>query len=144
MSTVPRCANPDCADPYGGRVFPTCVRPGRVTGRRFGIDGVLCITCYGRFTRGSDLAAGRRRPDRPAPTPKGQPDPEAVRTIAQLRAESDARRAQSEPRRPCPANPRGGHRLIQEPGAGTFAPFVCADCGWRFFPPDQYATRKSA
>lgn len=141
--TVPRCVNPDCPDPYGGRVFPSCVRPGRITGRRFGIEGVLCITCYGRFARGSDLREGRRRRDRPPPLRPELPA-EAVRTIAALRAQAEQLQAEAEPRRPCPENAKGGHRLVQPPGSGPHAPFVCADCGWRFVPPDAYLLRRKS
>lgn len=148
------CQHPDCPDPMGGKVLKQMVKPARLSGRRFGFGGVLCWTCYSRLNTRTDTAerraatgkARRSAIDREgfaAPVQRRpNPLPSAPTTLASFRERELAQRAQAEPRRPCPASEKGGHRLSQE-RPGAFEPFTCQDCGWVFWPPlpDQ-ANRK--
>lgn len=157
------CCHPECRDRLGGRIVPGCQKPTRLSGARFGIEGVLCSLCYSRcVTRlntdqrrsASGLVRlsrvdhlGLRAPIQPRPAAHRTDTPEtaaAARTIGELHAQAEAREALAQPRRPCPANERGGHRLVQEAGEGHWAPFTCADCGWIFVPADPLRARKSA
>lgn len=151
---VPPCAEPTCRDPLGGRVSRGCLSPTRLSGARFGVDGLLCHACYNRHANDRVVTAARaaggrvrltkwdRAGVRPLPPPASVVPPAvppALRALAERRAHRADGRAHAPPRRPCPASPRGGHRLVQT-GDDPAGAFVCADCGWVWWPPDPWGT----
>jgi hypothetical protein len=68
---VTRCAAPGCADPHGGRCWPSG-RPKRLKGLAYGVAGDLCETCFKRLNH-QKRAAAKRAKREAAEAPGGRP-----------------------------------------------------------------------